>query len=159
MRKIYLAESTLSASAGMSFGRRLECARLLDDVNIDVICVCPMGEEKSDEILIKTIARQTKNAVVSVPVTGGECEKAFSAVKDALRPRLAQKYISAFYGNKTEYCLKQFAPAVAQKAGEAQYLALPEAEGYIREIGRRAQAARLQNRIAQRMLTLEFVSA
>ena len=106
MRKIYLAESTLSASAGMSFGRRLECARLLDDVNVDVICVCPAGEEESDEILIKTIARQTKNAVVSVPVTGGECEKAFSAVREASKPRLNVRYPVSVVGMEYSMHLK-----------------------------------------------------
>ena len=106
MRKVYLAESTLSLSAGMSFGRRLECARLLDDVNVDVICVCPACEEKSDEILIKTIARQTKNAVVSVPVTDGDCEKAYSAVRDAAKPRLNIRYPVSVVGMEYSMHLK-----------------------------------------------------
>ncbi|MCR4622386.1 MAG: hypothetical protein K5663_09945 [Clostridiales bacterium] len=106
MRKVFLAESTLSLSTGMSFGRRLECARLLDGVNVDVICVCPAGDDKSDEILIKTIARQTQNAVVSVPVSDGEIDKAFFAVKDASRPRLNIKYPVSVVGMEYTMHLK-----------------------------------------------------
>ena len=91
MRKILLAEATLSREAGLSFKERLEVARLLDSIGVDIIETCPVGTDKADEILIKTIAAQTAGSKVSCPVTAGEVEAAWNAVSGAVQPRLNVK--------------------------------------------------------------------
>ena len=91
MRKILIAEATLSDAQGMSFREKLETARLLDAINTNIIELCPLSGEKSDEILVKTIAAQTNYAILSCPVTDGEVEKTWECVKGAKNPRLNVK--------------------------------------------------------------------
>lgn len=88
MRKIILAEATLSNCPDMSFKEKLEAARLLDLVNTDIIETCPLTGNRSDEILVKNIAAQTGFSVVSCPVTDGDPERAWNVVRGAKRPRL-----------------------------------------------------------------------
>ncbi|MBR4235272.1 MAG: hypothetical protein IKR85_04330 [Clostridia bacterium] len=91
MRKIYLAEATLSSVQNLSFKEKLETARLLDSVNTDIIETCPLTGEKSEEILVKTISAQCENSIVSCPVTDGNVTAAAAALAPAKRPRLNVK--------------------------------------------------------------------
>jgi len=91
MTKILLAEATLSRVQGLSFKEKLETARLLDAIKVDVIDTCASLSEKADEILVKAIAAQTASSVVSCPVYGDTPEKAWNAVSSAAHPRLNVK--------------------------------------------------------------------
>lgn len=91
MRKIKIGEATLSLTNSMSFKEKLETARLMDALNIDIIEMPAPAGDKADEILIKTIAAQTKKSTVSVPVTGDNLDLAWTCVKDAAHPRLNVK--------------------------------------------------------------------
>jgi len=87
MKNIRLTETTLAHGTQMTFKEKLETARLLDHVHVDVIETCPVGD-KADEILVKTIASLAENSVISCPVTDGDVEKAWQAVGGAKKPRL-----------------------------------------------------------------------
>ncbi len=92
MKTIRLVEVTLSMKQGMSFKEKLETARILDGVHVDVIETCAIGGVKANEILVKSIAQQTVSSIVSCPVTSAdEVEKAYHAVKDAKKARLNVK--------------------------------------------------------------------
>ena len=91
MRKVAIGEATLSLRNAMSFKEKLETARLMDELNIDIIEMPAPEGDKADEILIKTIAAQTRRAVISVPVTGANTDAAWACVKEAAHPRLNVK--------------------------------------------------------------------
>lgn len=92
MRKITLAEATLSNCPDMSFKEKMETARLLDMVNTDIIETCPLSDSRSDELLVKNVAAQTGTSVVSCPVTDGNTERAWNAIREAAHPRLNVKF-------------------------------------------------------------------
>ncbi|MBQ6716337.1 MAG: hypothetical protein IJN21_07440, partial [Clostridia bacterium] len=92
MKTIRLVETTLSAKQGMSFKEKLETARILDGVHVDVIETSAIAGAKANEILIKSVAQQTVNSIVSCPVLNmEEVEAAYNAVKDAKKARLNVK--------------------------------------------------------------------
>lgn len=91
MRNVRLVETTLSQANQMSFKEKLETARILDAMRVDVIETCPVCNEKADEILVKTIASLAENSVISCPVGVCGAEKAYKAVAGAKKPRLNVK--------------------------------------------------------------------
>ena len=115
MRRIQLAEATLSNAQGMSFREKLETARLLDAINTDIIELCPLSGEKSDEILIKTIAAQTNYSVLSCPVADGEVERSWACVENAKKPRLNIKLPVSVVG--MEYGAHLKAPKLLERIG------------------------------------------
>ncbi|MBR3927605.1 MAG: hypothetical protein IKJ65_01230 [Clostridia bacterium] len=92
MNSIRLVETTLSMKQGMTFKEKLETARILDGVHVDVIETCEIGGVKANEILVKSVAQQTAYSIVSCPVTlMDEIECAYNSVKDAKKARLNVK--------------------------------------------------------------------
>lgn len=92
MKTVKLIETTLSQNQDMSFKEKLETARILDSIHVDAIETCAIGGSKANEILVKSVAQQTVNSIVSCPVlTADEVECAYNAVKDAKRARLNVK--------------------------------------------------------------------
>ena len=112
MRKVVIAEATLSNSQGMNFREKLETARLLDAINTDIIETCPLSGEKSDEILIKTICAQTNSSIVSCPVIGTNVSAAWAAVQGAKKPRLNVKLPVSLVG--MEYSAHMKAPKMLE---------------------------------------------
>ena len=89
MKNISLTEITLFGDTQMTFKEKLETAKLLDAIMVDVIETCPVGADKSDEILVKTISASAENSVISCPLpAGASAEKAWAAIRDAKKPRL-----------------------------------------------------------------------
>ena len=69
--KISDASMTMHKKTGMgklSFKNKLELARLLDRLGTSVIELEPMENVKVDSLLIKSVAGNTKDSVVAVPV-------------------------------------------------------------------------------------------
>lgn len=92
MKTIRLVEMTLSKNQSLSFKEKLECARILDAIHVDVIETCAIAGAKANEILVKSVAAQTANSIVSCPVLSlDEVECAWAAVKDAKKARLNVK--------------------------------------------------------------------
>lgn len=92
MKTVKLVETTLSKNQGMSFKEKLETARILDSIHVDVIETCAIEGVKANEILVKSVSQQTVNSIVSCPVVAmDEVECAYNAVKDAKNARLNVK--------------------------------------------------------------------
>ena len=91
--KISDASMTMHKKTGMgklSFKNKLELARLLDRLGTSVIELESMENVKVDSLLIKSVAGNTKNSVVAVPVDFKEesVDNVWNALKGAKYPRL-----------------------------------------------------------------------
>lgn len=96
MKRIYVADMTLGDACKdmpvtLSFKEKLEIARSLDKMGVDVLELCEIDDKKVDSLLIRTIASFVKNSTVSVNagITEESAELAYSAVCNAQRPRLS----------------------------------------------------------------------
>ncbi|MBR6638536.1 MAG: hypothetical protein IKK96_06720, partial [Lachnospiraceae bacterium] len=89
MRKISIADMTIRESV-MSFKEKLEAAKQLDKLGVDVIELPQIKDGKTDTLLIKTIAGLVKNSIVSgaVGMTVDSVNATWQAVSAAAKPRL-----------------------------------------------------------------------
>ncbi len=88
---IKISDKTLcQKSNSFSFKEKLEIARQLEKLNIDVIALPEIENTKADTLLIKTIASFVKNSTISVSagMTAESLEKAAVALSTAKRARL-----------------------------------------------------------------------
>jgi 2-isopropylmalate synthase len=95
MRKINIADITLSESAAgkdltLSFKEKLEIAKHLDKMKVDVLELPQLENLKTDALLVRTIATTMQNCAVSINVGATEAgvDDAWAAVMKAERPRL-----------------------------------------------------------------------
>ena len=95
MKKIYIADMTLGDAfrqtlTKLSFKEKLEVARSLDKLGVDVLDLGSVADAKVDSLLIKTVAAFVKNAAVSVETGASEdgVTAAYAAVSSATHPRL-----------------------------------------------------------------------
>ena len=95
MKKIIVNDTTIfsisKAGKRTAFKDRVEAARLLDNAQIDAIELPEFSDDKTEEILIKSISTVAKNAFVAVrvPLSAPEyAEKAAAAMKNANKKRL-----------------------------------------------------------------------
>lgn len=66
MKKIIIADTTLTKDESLSFKEKLEIARYLDKTDVDVIELGEIACGKADILLVKTISSFVKNAIISV---------------------------------------------------------------------------------------------
>lgn len=66
MKKIIIADTTLTKGESLSFKEKLEVARYLDKTDVDVIELSEITCGKADILLVKTISSFVKNAIISV---------------------------------------------------------------------------------------------
>ncbi len=95
MRKIEIVDITLRVSgqlsaSGLSFKEKLEIAKLLERLRVDVIETGYIGDAPADQAAIRTIADTISTSVVSVPVglLEADIRRAAVALSRAKRPRL-----------------------------------------------------------------------
>ncbi len=95
MKKITITDATLRECArkgdiALSFKEKLEIAKLLDKLNIDVIEAAPITDEKIDTLVLRTISPLLKNSILSCPVgsTVEEADRAMKSISGAKKPRL-----------------------------------------------------------------------
>lgn len=95
MRKIIIADATLREGAkkgelALSFKEKLDIAKLLDKLKIDVIEAAPIADEKIDTLVLRTISPLLKNSVLSCPVGCSieEADRAMKSISAAKKPRL-----------------------------------------------------------------------
>ncbi len=95
MQKLSIADITLkqaekSADYALSFREKIEIAKLLDKVNVSVIELPAIVKEKTDVLLIKSIASCVENSIIAVPVSlfEDDIEIIANALKDAVKPRI-----------------------------------------------------------------------
>lgn len=96
MRSIYLSDITMSMPArtggyDLSFREKIEVAKLLDRVGIQVIETAAIKDKRTDSLLIKSIASAVKGGTVAVPLILTEkdtVKTTWNALKEAKKPRL-----------------------------------------------------------------------
>ena len=67
MKKVIIADKTLVCSEiGFSFREKIEIARQLENLKVDVIELPEIIEEKVDTLLVRTVSSFVKNGVISV---------------------------------------------------------------------------------------------
>ncbi len=87
---VTLKQAALSNDITLSFREKIEIAKLLSKINVSAIELPAIKKEKTDVLLIKTIASAVSGSVIAVPVSLEECdvERVFDAVKGAEKPRI-----------------------------------------------------------------------
>lgn len=131
---ITLRESAHKAQGGLSFREKIEITKLLDKLNMSVIEVAPIENERVDSLLIKSIASSVKFSIISVPTGIGEASvaAAWEAVKSAANPRLrvaiASSPVQMEYalGKKPEAAAKiveETVAAAASKCKDVEFVA------------------------------------
>ena len=94
MKKIYISDYTLrtrtEGETPLSFKEKIEIARNLDKMHVDVIELAPIENEKTDVLLARTILPFLKHSTLAVPVGNDEAsvEIAYSAISGAENTRL-----------------------------------------------------------------------
>lgn len=66
MNKIKIADTTLLGEVNYSFKEKIEIARQLENLNVDIIEFAAIENPRTDILLIKTVASFVKNSVISV---------------------------------------------------------------------------------------------
>ena len=95
MKKITIADATLREGSrrgelALSFKEKLEIAKLLDALNVDVIEAAPIVDEKIDTLVLRTISPLLKNSILSCPAGSSveEADRAMRSISAAKKPRL-----------------------------------------------------------------------
>lgn len=95
MRNIKISDITLrdngkSGGYTLSFKEKIETAKILDKLCVDVIETPPIENGKIDILYLHSIAPIVKNSVVSCPcgMTEESVQTAYDAIKSAAKPRL-----------------------------------------------------------------------
>lgn len=91
MSKIRIADTTLcSEEVSYSFKEKIEIARQLENLNVDIIELAAISNARTDILLIKTIASFVKNSVISVcgGMTKESIDNAVVAISSANRGRI-----------------------------------------------------------------------
>ena len=95
MRTIRISDTTLRQKAAetLTFKEKLELARLLDRLCLDVIELGPIVKEKADSLYIKSVANTVKDSIISVPAgpDTASIELIRDAIKDAAKARIQIK--------------------------------------------------------------------
>jgi len=86
---ISIRQALKGGAAGFTFRQKLEAAKLLDGIRMDIIEYHELKEEKIDLLCIKSIAQSLKYSSLAVPVsvTGEDVQKIWSSLSCAARPR------------------------------------------------------------------------
>ena len=96
MRTIRISDITMKVSpeAGgfsLSFREKIELAKLLDKLGVDVIEVSPVVNRRIDTLLVKSLASAVRHSAIALPLNIADddaAEAAWNAVQEAVRPRL-----------------------------------------------------------------------
>ncbi len=123
MEKLSIADITLKQAAKnsdytLSFREKIEIAKLLDKVNVSVIELPQITKEKTDVLLIKSIASCVNSSVIAVPVNLEEqdVERIADALKGAKKPRI--QVVVPTSTVQMEYICKKKPPMVLQMIKE-----------------------------------------
>ena len=91
MEKIYITDMTLSTcSHELSFKEKLEIAKYLDKMNVDILELPALENLKTDALYARTVATTVTNCGVSLPIgyTNETLNSAWANIQKAKHPRL-----------------------------------------------------------------------
>ncbi len=129
MNQIKIADTTLCrSSASFSFKERIEIARQLEKLNVDVIELPEIQNSRTDTLLIRTISSFVKTSVLSVSagMTRESVELAAAALSGAAHARIRIELPLSTVG--MEYICHKKAPAMLAWIGEIITLAKSKCE-------------------------------
>lgn len=118
-----LRESNTLRGTPLSFKEKLEIARSLDRLKVDVIELAPLAGGKADELSNKTIASAVSAGIAAtVDIAEGSVEEAFDSIRNARHPQL--NLLVPVSTVQMEYSCHKKAPAmlklVAEKVAECR---------------------------------------
>ena len=87
---ISLRESELDNATKLSFKEKLETAKLLEKLQVDIIETAPINDIATDSVLIRTLATTLESCCLSVPVELDKTnvDRAWDTLSKAKKPRL-----------------------------------------------------------------------
>ncbi|MGN0453302.1 MAG: alpha-isopropylmalate synthase regulatory domain-containing protein [Ruminococcus sp.] len=87
---VTLKEGTIAQGASLSFKEKIEIAKLLDKIKVDVIEMPAIQSEAADTLLLKTLSSLLLNSTISVDAGHSKetADKAYSAVAGAKKARM-----------------------------------------------------------------------
>ena len=96
MRNIRISDITMkqppeAGGFSLSFREKIELAKQLDRLGVDVIEVSPIANRRIDTLLVKSLAGAVQRSALALPLNladGDAAEAAWNAVKEAAHPRL-----------------------------------------------------------------------
>ena len=91
MKKIVISDTTLCREGcSFSFKEKIEIARLLDRLHVDVIELPAIQNSKTDVLLVRTVSSFVKESVLSVAAGAdhSSIEQAAAALSTAKHPRI-----------------------------------------------------------------------
>ncbi|MBO4904337.1 MAG: hypothetical protein J5367_03860 [Lachnospiraceae bacterium] len=118
MNTVRVCDSTVRKLSGgrdisLSFKEKLEVAKLLDKLCVDVIELDEIQNSKVDSLLIKSVASAVKNSTVAVPVPlGSDPAPTASALSEAASFRL--QVVAPGSSVRQEYVYHKKAPAIVE---------------------------------------------
>ena len=127
MKQVKISDATMkqiSEGFCLSFKEKIELAKLLDKLGVDVIELEGIENPRIDSLRIKSIAAAVFESTVAVPVAmnGESIESSWCAVKEAKKPRLqvsaptSAVQIEYLFRKKPDALIKDIAETVAKCA-------------------------------------------
>ena len=91
MKTIRIADVTMRENAALTFKEKLEMAKQLEKLRVDIIETAPLKDEKADALALRTMATIVKDGALSCPVSlcKESIDRTFEAIRDAKHPRLS----------------------------------------------------------------------
>lgn len=116
-----VAENAIAS--GLSFKEKLEIAKLLEKLSVDVIETSYVTEDPADAVLLRTLASTVKNAVLSVSAYPDtvSIERGWEAIKKASKPRI--NLIASTSTVQMEYIYHMKSKVMAEKIAECVKMA------------------------------------
>ena len=148
MKKIVISDTTLCReSSSFSFKERIEIARLLDRLHVDIIELPAIQNSKTDVLFVRTVSSFVKESVLSVAAGADKnsIEQAAMALSTAVHPRirielsLSPVGMEYTYHKKPAKMLAWIAEAVSsakEKCADVEFCALDATraeEGFLKE--------------------------
>lgn len=117
MRTIRISEISMKQknAAELTFREKLEFAKLLGRLGLDVIEIPALGGGRGDSLLVKSLAQSLPDTILALPagLEKESIEKAWDALKDAAHPRL--QVVCPVSSVQMEYLLHEKSSAVIAK--------------------------------------------
>lgn len=90
MKQIVISDRTLCRERKFTFKEKLEIARLLEKIRVDVIELPPIRDERADPLCVRTLSAFVSDAVVSVEAgcDAGSVKRAAEALSAAKKKRI-----------------------------------------------------------------------
>lgn len=140
MRSIYLSDITMkqpleSGGFSLSFREKLELAKMLDRVGVQVIETAPIVNRRTDSLLIKSLASAIGNGILAAPLSLTDedtVEITWNALKEAKKPRLQvvapvstvqMEYISRLKPNVVLEKVHELVTAAKAVCGDVEFVA------------------------------------